>query len=64
MTINAETKSLQPLYWGLLHGVNDMLAGFLLATYTLSQDYKSSFLYISLYAILAFGGAGAGWFLA
>lgn len=56
MTINAETKSLQPLYWGLLHGVNDMLAGFLLATYTLSQDYKSSFLYISLYAILAFGG--------
>ena len=46
----------QPLLWGLLHGLNDLLAGFLLATYTISQNYQSGFIFISLYAILAFGG--------
>lgn len=49
-------NSLQPYYWGLLHGVNDLAAGFLLAGFTLTHDYGDSFLFISLYAILGFGG--------
>lgn len=49
-------KNLQPVYWGLLHGVNDLAAGFLLAAYTLHHGYNESFLFISIYAILGFGG--------
>jgi predicted MFS family arabinose efflux permease len=49
-------KTNQPLLWGLLHGVNDLVAGFILAHYTLQQDYSNSFLYITLYAIIGFGG--------
>ncbi len=49
-------RSLQPVYWGLLHGVNDLAAGFLLAAYTLTHGYNDSFLFISIYAILGFGG--------
>jgi len=49
-------RSLQPVYWGLLHGVNDLAAGFLLAAYTLTHGYSDSFLFISIYAILGFGG--------
>lgn len=56
MTNDIQLKQMQPVYWGLLHGINDLVAGWLLATYTLTQDYNSSFLYISLYAIIAFGG--------
>lgn len=51
-----KTRNIQPYYWGLLHGVNDLAAGFLLAGYTLTHDYSDSFLFISLYAILGFGG--------
>lgn len=46
----------QPVYWGLLHGVNDAAAGYLLASYTLTHDYSSSFYWLSAYAILGFGG--------
>lgn len=49
-------KNLQPLYWGLLHGANDLAAGFLLAAYTLSHNYQQSFLFASIYAVLGFGG--------
>ena len=49
-------RSLQPVFWGLLHGVNDLAAGFLLAAYTLTHGYSDSFLFISIYAILGFGG--------
>lgn len=49
-------KNNQPLLWGLLHGVNDLVAGFILAHYTLQQDYSNSFLYITIYAIIGFGG--------
>lgn len=48
--------NLQPLYWGLLHGVNDLAAGFFLAAYTLSHSYQQSFLLVSLYAVIGFGG--------
>jgi predicted MFS family arabinose efflux permease len=50
------SKYNQPVLWGLLHGINDLVAGFILAHYTLQQDYSSSFLYITLYAIIGFGG--------
>ena len=49
-------QNLQPVYWGLLHGVNDLAAGFLLSAYTLTHEYSDSFLFISIYAILGFGG--------
>lgn len=49
-------RNLQPAYWGLLHGINDWAAGFLLAAYTWTHGYSDSFLFISIYAILAFGG--------
>lgn len=49
-------RNLQPAYWGLLHGINDLAAGFLLAAYTLAHGYSDSFLFISIYAILGFGG--------
>ena len=52
----SHNRSLQPVYWGLLHGINDLAAGFLLAGYTLSHGYSDSFLFISIYAILGFGG--------
>lgn len=54
--ITRKHPSLQPYYWGLLHGVNDLAAGFLLAGYTLTHNYSNSFLFISVYAILGFGG--------
>ncbi len=46
----------QPLFWGLLHGINDMTAGYLLAVYTWQHQYESSFWMVSLYAIIGFGG--------
>ena len=54
--MSTQIKSRQPFYWGILHGINDLLAGFLLAGYTLTHNYSDSFLFISLYAILGFGG--------
>jgi len=49
-------RNLQPAYWGLFHGINDLAAGFLLAAYTSTHGYSDSFLFISIYAILGFGG--------
>lgn len=49
-------KKLQPFFWGMTHGVNDLIAGFLLANFTLLYNYNESFLFISIYAILGFGG--------
>lgn len=48
--------SAQPLYWGLLHGINDAAAGCLLAAYTLTHNYNDSFYWLSAYAIIGFGG--------
>ena len=38
MTNDIQSIRMQPFYWGLLHGVNDLVAGWLLATYSLTQD--------------------------
>lgn len=46
----------QPLLWGLLHGANDFVAGYMLANYTYSHSYKDGITMVVIYAILGFGG--------
>ena len=46
----------QPLLWGLLHGINDWVAGYMLATFTLNSSSKDGILMLIVYAILGFGG--------
>ena len=46
----------QPLLWGLLHGLNDLTAGFMLANYTLTHAYAESFTLLVIYSIIGFGG--------
>lgn len=46
----------QPLYWGLLHGINDFAAGYMLANYMLLQGPVNGSLLLVLYAIIGFGG--------
>ncbi|MEI9955071.1 MAG: MFS transporter [Ferruginibacter sp.] len=47
---------MQPALWGLLHGLNDFAAGFMLANYTYNHNYSNSFLLIVIYSIIGFGG--------
>lgn len=49
-------KNNQPLLWGVLHGLNDFTAGFMLANYTLTHHNSEGFLFIVIYAIIGFGG--------
>lgn len=44
------------LHWGLLHGVNDWIAGYLLMHYSFTNPGKESFIALVIYVILAFGG--------
>ncbi|MFZ1799244.1 MAG: hypothetical protein WAU24_05215, partial [Chitinophagaceae bacterium] len=44
------------LHWGLLHGINDWIAGYLLMHYSLTNPGNESFIALILYVILAFGG--------
>lgn len=46
----------QPLLWGMLHGLNDLTAGFMLANFTLANDYAHSFTLLVVYSIIGFGG--------
>lgn len=48
--------SFLPLYWGLLHGLNDWIAGYMLAYFTLHAPAEQSFMTLIVYSILAFGG--------
>ncbi len=50
------TKHTQPLLWGLLHCLNDFTAGYMLANYTYTHNYTDGFLFIIIYAVIAFGG--------
>ncbi len=49
-------RNKQPLLWGLLHGLNDFAAGFMLANYTLTHSNGDGFLFIVIYSIIGFGG--------
>lgn len=53
--VNKE-KFLQPLLWGLLHGLNDFAAGFMLAAFTYNSNTADGFLFIVVYSIIGFGG--------
>ena len=46
----------QPLLWGLLHGVNDFVAGYMLANFAFNHSNSDSFTMLVVYAILGFGG--------
>ncbi len=48
--------NLQPFLWGLLHGLNDFAAGFMLAYYTYHHNTSDSFFFIVIYSIIGFGG--------
>ncbi len=43
-------------YWGLMHCVNDCVAGYLLARFTINASQHESFFALSIYAVIAFGG--------
>jgi FSR family fosmidomycin resistance protein-like MFS transporter len=46
----------QPLLWGLLHGLNDFVAGYMLANFTYKHQYKDAVTMLVIYAIIGFGG--------
>jgi MFS transporter, FSR family, fosmidomycin resistance protein len=48
------SSSYQPLYWGLLHGINDFAAGYMLSHYL--RQGQGGLLWLVLYAIIGFGG--------
>lgn len=51
------TRSIhQPLLWGLLHGVNDFVAGYMLANFAFTNSYSDSITMLVVYAMLGFGG--------
>jgi len=50
------TKNFQPVLWGLLHGLNDFAAGFMLSGYAYTHAAGKSFLFIVIYSIIGFGG--------
>ncbi len=45
----------QPLLWGILHGLNDFVAGYMLSNYAWKNDGSDSFSMLVIYAILGFG---------
>ena len=46
----------QPLLWGLMHGVNDFVAGCMLANFAFTHNYSDSITILVVYAIVGFGG--------
>ncbi|HRH59251.1 MAG TPA: hypothetical protein PL045_01710 [Chitinophagaceae bacterium] len=49
-------KNHLPFYWGMLHGVNDWVAGYMLAHASISMQPQQSFMALIVYAVLGFGG--------
>jgi MFS transporter, FSR family, fosmidomycin resistance protein len=45
-----------PLSWGILHGLNDWIAGFMLAHFSWTHPQTNSFTLLVIYSVLAFGG--------
>ncbi|MBS1512532.1 MAG: MFS transporter [Bacteroidetes bacterium] len=50
------SKIAQPLLWGMVHGLNDFSAGFMLSYYALRHNPSQSFLLLIIYTIIGFGG--------
>lgn len=51
-----KNKLYQPILWGLLHGLNDCIAGYMLANYAWKHSSGESLTMLVTYAILGFGG--------
>lgn len=45
-----------PVYWGILHGFNDWLAGYMLARFTITGTRQESFSALIIYSAIAFAG--------
>ena len=45
-----------PILWGALHGINDWMAGFMLASFGFSHAPKIGVFMLMVYAIIGFGG--------
>jgi len=45
-----------PLAWGLLHGINDWISGYIITVYSLHHSIEQSSLALIIYTILGFGG--------
>ncbi|MBC7902245.1 MAG: hypothetical protein H7Y27_02435 [Gemmatimonadaceae bacterium] len=51
-----KSKLALPAYWGILHSVSDWVAGYLLASYALTNSSQHSITALGLYLLLAFAG--------
>src|SRR5688572_13919532 len=56
MRLPINISSNQTLLWGLLHGVNDFVAGYMLANFAFSHSYSDSLTMLVVYAVIGFGG--------
>jgi MFS transporter, FSR family, fosmidomycin resistance protein len=55
-TVHRTSKMVQPLLWGILHGLNDFAAGFMLAHFTFHNHSSTAVIYLIIYSIIGFGG--------
>lgn len=53
---NRRQTTVLPLTWGVLHGLNDFAAAFLLTAFHVQNSGSGTFTWYALYAVLAFGG--------
>lgn len=53
---NITSSSKLVLFWGIMHGINDLFAGYLLARFALDAHSSDVFFWLSVYAVLGFGG--------
>lgn len=44
------------LFWGTMHGINDLFAGYVLARYAIDAASEDVLFWLSVYAVLGFGG--------
>lgn len=51
-----KSTNTQPLLWGIIHFLNDLVAGFMLAHYTFVQPHEQALLFMLIYSIIGFGG--------
>ena len=46
----------QPVLWGLMHGLNDFVAGYMLANFTYAHHYSEAVTMLVVYSVIGFGG--------
>jgi MFS transporter, FSR family, fosmidomycin resistance protein len=50
------SNNIQPIFWGILHGLNDFAAGFMLAHFTFHNNSSTAVIYLVIYSVIGFGG--------